>query len=93
MTFRHSARECALKAAADLESRANQMAIMRSVDATESARWLKALSAQIRDACEKEHVLKGATEEECDGLPTVEQCDELLAEADAVLNKVKPHLR
>jgi hypothetical protein len=52
MTFRDSAREAVLKAATDLEIRSGQMEIVRSLDATESAQWLKEVAQRLREACE-----------------------------------------
>ena len=51
MTFLDSARAAVLLAALDLETRSQQIGIMRSVDATESAQWLMDVAKQLRDAC------------------------------------------
>jgi hypothetical protein len=48
------ARDTALECANKLEATANSMAIMRSVDATESAKWLREMAHAIRSACELE---------------------------------------
>jgi len=54
MTFRDSARDAALKAASDLSLLSDQIGILRSVDATESARWLKEIAERLREACDDE---------------------------------------
>ncbi len=51
MSFTESARAFALEKATELEHKANSIGIMRSVDATESAKWLREIAAAIREAC------------------------------------------
>jgi hypothetical protein len=54
MTFRDSARGAVLKAASDLSLLSDQIGILRSVDATESARWLEEIAEHLREACADE---------------------------------------
>lgn len=51
MTFHDSAREAVLKAADDLSLLSKKTGILRSVDATESAAWLKEIAQRLREAC------------------------------------------
>lgn len=48
MSFRVSAREAVLKAAKDLSEKAGRIGIVRSVDATESARWLREIARWLK---------------------------------------------
>jgi len=54
MTFHNSARSAVLDAASALVQKSREIGIMRSVDATESARWLEEVAKQLRDACLEE---------------------------------------
>ena len=47
-----TARAFALQKADELEAKARQLGILRSVDATEASRWLKYMATSIREACE-----------------------------------------
>ena len=51
MSFRDSAKRAVLDAARALELKAGRIGIVRSVDATEAARWLKETAQQLRVAC------------------------------------------
>lgn len=50
MTCRETAREFALLQATELEAKAASIGILRSVDATEAAKWLNEIAAAIREA-------------------------------------------
>lgn len=45
------ARKCALECAEKLEATARGYAILRSMDATNAAKWLREMAAEIRTAC------------------------------------------
>ena len=49
MSCRKSARVTILQMAEDLKTKANQLAILRSVDATESARWLESVASKLHE--------------------------------------------
>jgi len=51
MTFHDSATSAVLDAASSLEKRSREIGIMRSVDATESSRWLQEIAKRLRDSC------------------------------------------
>lgn len=50
MTFSESARTFALEKAAELEAESRKVGIMRSLDATRAAQWLKEIADAIRVA-------------------------------------------
>jgi hypothetical protein len=50
VSFCDTARAFALEKAAELENKARSIGIMRSVDATEAARWLRDMATAIRNA-------------------------------------------
>ena len=50
VSFLVFAREFALAKAVELESKAASIGVMRSVDATEAAKWLNEIAAAIREA-------------------------------------------
>lgn len=45
------AKAVVMKAASDMTEEANKMGLMRSVEATESAKWLKEVANHLRHAC------------------------------------------
>lgn len=51
MSCTETARTFALQKADELEAKARQLGILRSVDATEASRWLKDMATSIREAC------------------------------------------
>lgn len=51
MSVWQRAQRVALEKARELEAEAAAIGIMRSVDATESSRWLAEVAAAIREAC------------------------------------------
>jgi hypothetical protein len=51
MSCADRARQCVLDAAQDITNMANRIGVMRSVDATESARWLREVASELRAAC------------------------------------------
>lgn len=52
MNCADTARGVVLGCANILEREAGHMSVMRSVDATESAKWLRDIAAELRLACE-----------------------------------------
>ena len=52
MTCADSARAEVLRCAALLETQARGMALLRSVDATKSAKWLREVATELRKAAE-----------------------------------------
>lgn len=52
MTCYERARAVVLECADRLENEARHIGILRSVDATESAKWLKEIAAELRKATE-----------------------------------------
>lgn len=53
MSFADAARKAVLKSADDLEREAHRIDVFRSMDATESADWLRDIARQLRAACEE----------------------------------------
>ena len=51
MSFAETARQKVLRMAAELGVESQRIGVMRSVDATETSRWLAELAQALRDAC------------------------------------------
>jgi hypothetical protein len=51
MTFAESARQRILEMATELSMESRKIGIMRSVDATETAKWLEEIASALREAC------------------------------------------
>lgn len=51
MSCADSARRIVLEHAREIDREADRVGVLRSVDATETARWLREVSAALREAC------------------------------------------